>query len=228
MNDNEDRNRQMFLRVQDFGAGHAGEFVPTSLGKQLFTDLDAIIVELNTHTAAEVSGFGEAYQGTATRREAREALRNTLATISRIARAMSGEVPGLDDKFRVPPPANDQRLLSAGRAAAVDAAPISAQFIAHELPATFIADLNDDIADLETAIGNQSGGVGDHVTAAVGIDEAIARGVEVVRRLDAIVRTKYANNPMVLAEWTRAKHVERGPRRQRPVTPSPPQPPPAP
>jgi hypothetical protein len=198
--------------------------VPTSLGKQLFTDLDAIIVELNTHAAAEVSGFGAAYQGTATRREAREALRTSLETISRIARAMSGEVPGINDKFRVPPAENDQRLLSAGRAAATDAAPISAQFIAHELPATFIADLNADIADLETAIANQSGGVGDHVTAAAGIDEAIARGVEIVRRLDAIVRTKYANNPMVLAEWTRAKHVERGSRRQRPVTPPPPPP----
>ena len=72
------------------------------------------------------------------------------------------------------------------------------------------------------AIADQSGGVGHHVTAEVGIDEAIARGVEIVRRLDAIVRTKYANNPMVLAEWTRAKHVERGPRRQRPANPPPP------
>jgi hypothetical protein len=148
-------------------------------------------------------------------------LRNTLETINRIARAMSGEVAGIDEKFRVPPAGNDERLLSAGRAAATDAAPISAQFIAHELPATFIADLNADIADLETAIANQSGGVGDHVTAAVGIDQAIARGVEVVRRLDAIVRTKYANNPIVLAEWTRAKHIERGPRSQKPATPPP-------
>jgi hypothetical protein len=171
-----------------------------------------------------VSGFGAAYQGLRHAAK-REALRTSLETISRIARAMSGEVPGINDKFRVPPPANDQRLLSAGQAAATDAAPISAQFIAHELPATFIADLNDNIADLEAAIANQSVGVGDHVTAAVGIDEAIARGVEVVRRLDAIVRTKYANNPMVLAERTRAKHVERGPRRQRPATQSPPQPP---
>jgi hypothetical protein len=90
------------------------------------------------------------------------------------------------------------------------------------MPATFIADLNEDIADLEEAIAKQSGGVDSHVTSAVGIDEAIARGMEIVRRLDAIVRTKYANNPMVLAEWIRAKHVERGPRRQKNATPPPP------
>jgi len=116
---------------------------------------------------------------------------------------------------------------TAARAFATDAAPLSAQFIAHELPADFLADLNADIAALEAAISDQSGGVGDHVAANAAIDDAIDRGVEVVRKLDAIVKNKYANNPATLAEWTSASHTERAPRRKAstPATPPPPAPP---
>jgi hypothetical protein len=43
-----------------------------------------------------------------------------------------------------------------------------------------------------------------------------------VRKLDAIVRNKYANNPAVLAEWTSASHTERDPRhKSTPKAPAP-------
>jgi hypothetical protein len=55
--------------------------------------------------------------------------------------------------------------------------------------------------------------VGHHVAAGAAIDDAIDRGIEVVRKLDAIMKNKYANNASVLAEWTSASHTERAPRR---------------
>jgi hypothetical protein len=221
MNDSENRRREMFARVQDFFAAHVNDFAANSLGKELSTTLATIVTELNGHASAEASGVGSARQGTSTRAQARGALRDDLEAINRTARAMAGEVSGIDDKFRIPAPGNDQRLLTAARAFATDAAPLSAQFIAHELPADFLADLNADIAALEAAISDQSSGVGDHVAASAAIDSAIDRGVEVVRKLDAIVRNKYANNPSVLAEWTSASHTERGPRRSAPTPPPP-------
>jgi hypothetical protein len=66
MNDSEDRTRQMFLRVQNFGLVHGGDFAPNSLWKELNTNLDGVITELNTLAAAEVSGFGTAFHGTRT------------------------------------------------------------------------------------------------------------------------------------------------------------------
>jgi len=42
---------------------------------------------------------------------------------------------------------------------------------------------------------------------------------EVKRKLDAIVRNKYANNAAVLAEWTSASHTERAARRAKPDQP---------
>ena len=41
------------------------------------------------------------------------------------------------------------------------------------------------------------------------------QGVEIVRKLDGIIKNKYANHPGVLAEWISASHVERAPRRRK-------------
>jgi hypothetical protein len=209
-----------------FGAAHATEFAEGSLGKQHFTGLGAIITEIAGLAASETSGFGAERQGTTTRAQARDALLEDLEALSRTARAMSDEVPGIENKFRIPRDNNDQTLLSAGRAAATDVLPLKTQFIAHEMPADFLEDLAADIAAMQTAISNQSGGVGDHAAASAAIDDAIARGMDLLRKLDAIVRNKYANNPGVLAEWTTASHVERAPKRAKP-DPSPPTPPPS-
>ena len=51
----------------------------------------------------------------------------------------------------------------------------------------------------------------------VEIKTVIGSVEETVRKLDAIVRNKYANNPAPLAEWTSASHTERAPRRSTPA-----------
>jgi hypothetical protein len=152
-------------------------------------------------------------------------LRDDLEAINRTARAMANEVPGIDEKFRVPRAENDGLLLQAARAFVTDATPLSAQFIAHELPSNFIADLIADIAAMEAAISDQSGGLGTHVAAGAAIDDMIDSGVLTVRKLDAIMKNKYWNDPARLAEWTSASHTERAPRRSEAAAP--PAPPPS-
>ena len=223
MNDSENRRRQTFGRVQQFFLAHDSDFDSSSKGKTLSTTLAAIITELDGHAQAEASGMANQRQGTATRALARSALRDALEAINRTARAMADEVPGLNDKFRMPAAGNDQILLTAARAFGAEAEPLASQFIAHELPANFLADLDADIATLEAAINDQAQGTADHAAMNDAIDDAIDRGVTVVRKLDAIVKNKYANNPAVLGEWASASHNERAPRRSAP-TPQPPSP----
>ena len=56
---------------------------------------------------------------------------------------------------------------------------------------------------------------------ALAIDDAVDRGVGVVRKLGAIIKNKYGDNPAVLAEWTSVSHTERGPkRRSTPTAPT--------
>jgi hypothetical protein len=119
-------------------------------------------------------------------------------------------------------------LLAAARGFAVNAAPLSAEFIKHEMPPDFLADLDDKIAGLEEAIGHQSDGIGERIAAAASIEEQLEKGLSVIRKLDTAIRNKYTDDPAVLAEWTSASHTERGPRRQLTATPPPPATPPAP
>ena len=119
---------------------------------------------------------------------------------------------GLGEQFPLPP-RGDAKLLQFARAAAADAVPLQARFIAHEMPADFIEDLQAGIAAFETEIAEQGNAVGDHVQAGEGLDEAFAEGLEVVHDLDGIMRAKYASNRAVLAEWTSASHTERAPKR---------------
>jgi len=142
---------------------------------------------------------------------------------------MADDVPGVLNKFPMPPRDNDSALLNAGRARLADSIAFKAQFIAHELPADFLEELTANIEALNESISDQGSGVGDHVRAGQALDDAIDRGVEIVRKLDAIIRNKYANRPDVLAEWTSASHIERAPRRAAAAAGSPPPPaPPAP
>ena len=225
MNDNDRRRFETFVRVRDFGSEHTADFDANSLGRQLFTSLGVVVTEVEGHASSQTSARGASRQGTDTRAHARAALRDDLEAIRRTARALDGVVRGLSDKFRVPHNTNDQDLLNAGRAAHTDATPIKTQFIAHEMPADFLEDLQADIDALEASISGQSTGVGQHVAAGAALDDAIARGMDIVRKLDAIVRNKHANNAAVLAEWTSASHTERTPRRAKAASaPTPPTP----
>jgi len=215
MNDRENRKFQMFLRVQDFGIIHADDFAAGSLARLLFGNLSDIIAEIEGHAASEASGVGLARQGTTTRGQAIDAVREDLEAINRSALTMNDVVPGIEDKFRLPRNRGVQHLLSAARAFLIDATPLKDEFIKRELPANFLEDLQADIDALEAAISRQASGVGSHVAAGAAIDDAIDRGAETVRNLDAMVRNKYANNPAVLAEWTSASHTERNPRHKK-------------
>jgi len=212
MNDSQNRKLETFRRMFDFGQAHASDFAPNSLAMQLFTVLGDVITKLGEHGSKHVSSRGAARQGTATRDEARDVLRELMEAISRIARVMSAEVPGLDDKFRMPPAGNDQLLLASARAFLADVTPMAAQFIAYELPADFPQRLADAIAALETAMSEQSSGVGNSVAARAAIEETVELGMDTKRKLDVIMKNKYANNAAVLAEWTSASHIERAPK----------------
>jgi hypothetical protein len=86
--------------------------------------------------------------------------------------------------------------------------------VAHELPATFIDDLKASIANLEAAISDQPGAIGDRVGARAGIAAILEETMIALRKLDPIIRNKYANDPATLAEWTSASHIERAPKRK--------------
>ncbi len=164
---------------------------------------------MNGAITAQTSGKSSVQQATSSRTGAREALRESMQAISRTARVMALDMPGLENKFRMPRSGSDQALLHAARAFATDAEPLKDEFIRHELAASFIEDLKSDIANLERAMSVQNTGRGAHVAATASIEPTVERGMAALRRLDAIVRNKFRDDPATLAAWEHARHVER-------------------
>lgn len=223
MEDRDHRNREMFLRLKDFGASHT-DIPATTIWPQLLTDLNSVIANLGGHVSSQEVGKGAALAGTTTRHAARQALREDIEAIVRTARVIGEDQPGFDDKFRMPRSENDQAMLdlALGIAALVANAAVKAAFISHALPADFVEDLNDDIAELQEAITDQSGSVAGRKSAGVSIDETVGRGMTIARKMDVVVRNFYRNNAAVLSEWETARHVERAPRRKAKPAPPPP------
>jgi hypothetical protein len=213
---------EMFTRVRDFGGAHAADFPVESLGGRLFTEIGSVIEALNAQTATQTSGLAAARESTSGKAVARNALRSELEMMTRTARAMAIDTPGLDDKFRLPRSNADQALLNAARAYRADAEPLKADFIAHAMPEDFLETLDELVGDFEEQMATGNRNAAAHIAASAAIDAEIERGMTVARRLDPIVRNKYHNNPGVLAVWTSARHVERAGRKAAKPPASPP------
>lgn len=212
MNDNLRRRYEMLLRVQDFGKQYAASFPPSSLGSQLFLELEVIIGEIEQLAATKEARERGSREGTVNRGEARMALRDDLETISNTARAMALSTAGLEDKFRLPRgKINDVDLLNIARAFAADALPLKDEFIRHEMPSNFLDELDAHITAFEQAIDRQQRSKRERVSATEGLGDGVERGVNKVRQIDPVVRNKFRDNPKVLSEWESASHTERGP-----------------
>ena len=215
MEDRHHRNREMFLRLKDFAVAHT-DIPSTTVWPDLATDLNSVLADLDGHVSSEEVGKGARRAGTTSREAARQALRESVDAIVDTARAIGETKPGFDDKYRRPRGDNDQERLDVARgiAAIIVDPEVKAEFIRHAMPADFVSDLNEDIADLQEAIGDQSEGRAGIKSAGVSIDETDARGLRVARQMNAVVQNFYRNNAAVLAEWETARHVERAPRRK--------------
>jgi hypothetical protein len=125
MTDTQNRRFSMFVRVREFIAQRLSDFSATGAVRQLFTHLQAVITTIETLSAEQQSGMGEARQRTQSRGSARNALRELLEAINAVARTM-----GVADRFALPDRDNDARLLQAARSHAANAVALKVEFIA--------------------------------------------------------------------------------------------------
>jgi hypothetical protein len=206
------RSRETFAQwLADFSAGGAA--------RQLYADLQADTASVELKGAAYGTGRSDAKHGTQTTNATREML---LADLFAIREA--GKVMNVEEKFPYPSRNNNEELLQMADVYATNALPLKTQFIAHELPSDFLDNLAENKAALQDAIAGRLNAVGDHIAAREELDDALAHGVDTVRKLTGLMKVKYANNPGKLAEWLAASHIERPSRRTKPVETAPPSP----
>jgi hypothetical protein len=221
MNNLEIRRYNMLLRVRDFGANEAAAFPAASFGGQLFAAVNSAISGLIAHAAVQSSGAEQ--QSVASKEVARANLLDNIEVISRTAKAMALDTPGLEAKFRLPRRASDAVLLNRARAYMADAQPLKAEFLKYALPDDFLEDLQADISAFEVASTIKNTTRGSRVGAKVSIDESLTKGLKAVRQLQALVKNKFRDNAAKLAAWASASHVEQA--SGKPKTELPPNPP---
>lgn len=197
----------MFLRVRRFGVENADRFPQTTAGGQFFADLDRIIVDFTANTSRQVDGDQRsAFAGKA---RTRTALRADINAVAYTAKSLERDIPDLRGKFRISGGLSDPDLLALARAFAEYAAPWRDRFIAHALPENFLEDLLADIANFEAAVERKSAATGNRSAAVRTLDELAGRGAGIVTRLDAIVRNTFRGNEGKLAEWKRARTLDK-------------------
>jgi len=133
---------------------------------------------------------------------------------------MAFDIPGLDDKFRLPR-GSDLNLLMTARAFVVDATPMKNDFVRFGLPEDFLEDLKADILAFEQATMARNQSLEERTASVAAIDEKLARGMKAAKQLDLILRNILRNDIQMLTAWMTASHVERVPHRRR-QSPTPP------
>jgi hypothetical protein len=202
------RRFNMLVRVREFGTAHPDLFPADSLGARTLAELGDVVDRLRASAMSESSGRNAARQGAVSKTAARQTLRGALEAIARTARGIAVDTAGVAGGFLVPDGKNDHELAIAARRFADDAAPLAASFVAHGLPASFVADLQAALASFERATSGRTTAREAHVGARAGITAAIDAAFAILPRLDAIVENRVAGDPTLLAAWRSTRHVE--------------------
>jgi hypothetical protein len=229
MNNRENRRYEMFVRVQTFGADNSADFAAGSTAAANFATVSTVVNGLDTARAGQKPGRDTSKEVLL------DAIRLDLHNITRTAAAIDQTQPGFADDFRPPAQFNPGGLLAAadkfilqlasqpGDSPAATAAKTAlvAKFVAHELPANFVATLQTDRAaygtDTTQRETRREAGVGNTAT----IGALMAQGMKAVTTLDAIMHNKYGGQPDKMAAWMSASHVERDAQHEQTPPPAP-------
>ena len=224
MEDSRRRKLEACLRSSGFGAAHADLFPAGSRLNELFTSMDAAIGRVQAHATDHEVGTRESRQRSVSKSVAREALFAQMEPMNRTSRVLAEDSPGLENKFRMPLAFPEQDLLNAARTFLANASPLKAAFIREEMPTDFLERLTTAISDFEMAINEANRTKGSKVSAHEAQDDDLSEAISILRKLDAVVRNKFAHDRAMLAEWTSASHIERHSSSKPPDNPPPPTP----
>lgn len=227
MNERITRRYDKFQREITFFHNHKADFATASEAAKRTENLERIVSGMNDAKAGQGGG-------SATPKEVLlDALRLDLGNIRALATAIDQDEPGFAERF--PTPGNSEASLltiadkylaqfvideddSAAEKAAKTA--LVARFVAHELPATFVEDLQADLADIAEANQQLASGDLDGVENTAALGRLAREGTKESNYLGAIMRVKYARNPDKLRAWESASRLERAAVRTRKEKPA--------
>ena len=211
----------MFIRVVRFITDNIADFTAGGVVLAQHAILQGVVTAIEGLTGDQSSGLSDARFEFNSKDTARENLREMLSEISRTARSMVYEFPGIDLKFRMLRGDSDANLLAKARAFLSDATPHEADFVRYEMDAKFLETLQNLINAFENALEAPGTAIDSHVEATAETGTQIRKGMVAVRTMNGPVRNKYANNTGKLAAWVSASHIEKITEGSEPKPPTP-------
>lgn len=220
MDDKQRRRYERLVRSRDHISANTEIFPEGSKGAQAFTRFKATIEDIENLDASRETGARTSKQGTLTKRDASERLRQIIGAISRTAQTIALDDPSYKGKFNAPRSnINGEKLLAVARSFATEALPVKAKFIEYDMPADFLEKLNAAIADFEDAVNQQNQGATARKSARDSIDDALASAEQELERCDTALRNKVTDRAK-LAAWDSARRLERDPKKQKAKQPT--------
>ena len=218
MRDIERRRLDCLRRCVQFFLDNAA--VISGVAKAKFQALQAKVADADANSGMVEAKAGEGTGATDQKSTIRENLIAMCRAISDTAKGMEPDFDGISAVFRFQRNLSDADLLARAMGMATDAIPRQADFVAYNLSANFLADLNAEIAAFEAIDMSQASFTGDRVGAHAALADDIHQGMQLKRSLDPMVRNLFNGNPNKIAAWASASHVEAAPKpKPKPPTP---------
>jgi len=213
------RESDMFNRALVFWKGNQTDIPAGSKGATYYANLGSISSQLVTAGATQKGGKVTAQTALVL------ALDADLKNIAHTASAIAQDVPGFDDLFAPPHHYNPGEVLATANAYLAQLAPAAgddaatttakaarvAHFTDHALPATFVADLQAQVAAIGTVKVTHEENREQGVLSTAAIARLARDGKKQVKYLDVIARNVYKSSPDKLRAWISASHVEHDP-----------------
>ncbi len=196
----------MAARAMDFCRAHPDTSTAWAASMTRFEERLAHAQQLvKQQRAGDVS----AHAAVVRRRELRDRLTlEPLTHLARIARAASVEVPEVANLFHVPSRrSNDQGFIGEVRRLADLAAANKTLFQSFGMPDTFLDDLNASIAEYLASATAANTAVAAHVGATTELDTVAEELLQVIAKLDAMVRFRFRDESGLLSAWTSARNI---------------------
>ena len=185
----------------------------------LATNVDDAIDAIDEAASDQSGGMGEVAGAIVTKAEKAKDLRDYLKDVGLVARSLDHDAhPGVAARFVLPRSNSYPKLAAYARTAIEEATAIQAHLIARGLSATFLADLTALLTAFEAGEESKIGGLQTQVGGTTGLVYRARVGLRAATKLDAIFRAYFRNDPVKLAVWKHARHVER-PEPAEPTTP---------
>ncbi len=219
MDNRQQRENERNVRSSVFLSENAADFAGNAVATAKIAALTAQNAKVETVAQAQMATGGAVRQDYDVYRDAYDALLDEMRSIRDFAASMGREIPGLEQKFRLPRSGGKGALVTAANVFAADADEYKQTFLDYGMDAEFVEHLREKASAVQAALDAAEATTGARVGATDTLEIEVDRASDLVESIDPIVRRLYRSLPTKLAAWNFASHLERHTPKKKPDAP---------